>query len=112
MNNITLNPDQQRVVDLLNNNCKKVNLFDHNGLATCRCLRDDQRVIDIFLTDDEAIASYVDAADLDCSEDSYELNKFSEAVLDNLFKHVASADKYINNLANKGHVEELRDFLK
>ena len=110
--NITLNKEQQRVVNLLSNTCEKVNLFDHNGLATTRCLINDQKVVDIYLTETEAIASYVDATDLDSSEDSYQLTDVNENVLNNLFTRVANADQYINTLRNKQHVAELQDFLK
>jgi len=110
--NITLNKEQQRVVNLLSNTCKKVNLFDHNGLATTRCLINDQKVVDIYLTETEAIASYVDATDLDSSEDSYQLTDVNENVLNKLFTRVANADQYINTLRNKQHVAELQDFLK
>ena len=110
--NITLNKEQQRVVNLLSNTCEKVNLFDHNGLATTRCLINDQKVVDIYLTETEAIASYVDATDLDSSEDSYQLTDVNENVLNKLFTRVANADQYINTLRNKQHVAELQDFLK
>ena len=110
--NITLNKEQQRVVNLLSNTCEKVNLFDHNGLATCRCLISEQKVVDIYLTETEAIASYVDATDLDSSEDSYQLTDVDENVLNKLFSRVADADQYINTLHNKQYVEELQEFLK
>ena len=110
--NITLNKEQQRIVNLLSNTCKKVKLFDHNGLATCRCLIEDQKVIDFYLTETEAIASYNDATDLDSSEDSYQLNDVDENVLNKLFSRVANADQYINTLHNKQYVQELQEFLK
>ena len=110
--NITLNKEQQRVVNLLSNTCEKVNLFVHNGLATCRCLISEQKVVDIYLTETEAIASYVDATDLDSSEDSHQLTDVDENVLNKLFSRVADADQYINTLHNKQYVEELQEFLK
>ncbi len=110
--NITLNKEQQEIVNLLNNTCKKVKLFDHNGLATCRCLIEDQKVVDFYLTETEAIASYNDATDLDSSEDSYQLTNVDENVLNKLFSRVANADQYINTLHNKQYVEELQEFLK
>jgi len=75
-------------------------------------LINDQKVVDIYLTETEAIASYVDATDLDSSEDSYQLTDVNENVLNKLFTRVANADQYINTLRNKQHVAELQDFLK
>jgi hypothetical protein len=103
---------EQQFVDLLNKACKKVKLLDHNDLTLCRCLIKDQKVIDIYLTESEAIASYIEVDTLECVEDSYTFDYINENVLNKLFNRVASADQYINTLRNKQHVEELQEFLK
>ena len=71
-----------------------------------------KKVIDIYLTENEAIASYNDATDLQSSEDSYTFDYINEDVLAKLFSRVANADQYINTLHNKQYVEELQEFLQ
>ncbi|MEY5134536.1 MAG: hypothetical protein RL709_231 [Pseudomonadota bacterium] len=108
---IILNEEQQRVVDLLTRMCQKVSLFDHNGLPTCRCLMSEQKIVDIFFTETEAIASYNDATDFDCGESSCDLIEVTEDTIESLRNIVANLDQYVNGLGNTQHAKDLQDFL-
>jgi len=113
-NAFTLNLDQQLALELLQKNCKKVELYLNNDeQKTAMCLLEDQKVIEVtFYSEDKLCVDFFHHEDdVHCQEclRNYEL---SEARLERYFEEASNNTDHLQYINSKSHAQRILDFLK
>ena len=120
MNNITLNPDQQQALALLEKNCKKVELFDIKGDLnllpdTFLCLLEDQKIIEVTFSsvDNSVSVMYWDHRDYPECEESMLTHELNEQFIERMFETVANdTQERLKSVRNQTYVQRIQEFLK
>ena len=120
MNNIKLNPNQQQALELLEKNCKKVELFDIKGDLnllpdTFLCLLEDQKIIEVTFSsvDDTVSVMYWDRRDYPECEESMLTNELNEQFIERMFEIVANdTQERLKHVRNQTYFQRIQEFLK
>ena len=113
--NIKLNPDQQQALELLEKNCKKVELYvNDDDQKEARCLLEDQKVIDVTFYSESELCVTFWHKDCDAENQESMLNhKLDEHFINRMFETVANdTQERLEHVCNKTYAQSVRDFLK
>ena len=118
--NTKLNPDQQQALELLEKNCKKVELFDIKGDLnllpdTFLCLLEDQKIIEVTFSsvDDTVSVMYWDHREYAECEESMLTNELNEQFIERMFETVANdTQERLKHVRNQTYVQRIQEFLK
>jgi glycyl-tRNA synthetase alpha subunit len=114
MKQITLNPDQQRALALLEKKCKKVELYINNDdQKEAMCLLEDQKVIEVtFYDEDKLCVAYTDFEDNDECQETMSNSELNNSFINRMFKRVTNETDHLDHYSNQTHAQKIRDFLK
>ena len=113
MNKAQLNQEQQQVLQLLKQRCKKAELYHNvNDQKEAMCLLEDKKQIEVtFYEENKVCVAYLDFEnDDECQETMYNY-ELDNSYIDILFKRVANHTDHLQYYANQAHAQRVRNFI-
>ena len=114
MTKLQLNNEQQRVLELLNKRCEKVELYlNQDDQKEAMCLLEDKKVIEVtFYEEDKLCVTYHDFEQSDeYSQETMYNYELDNSFINRMLKRVVNSIDHVEYYANQAHAQRVKEFL-